>query len=55
MEGVSRHVIITFHHPDTTHALREIDRAAMATAETPGQVVGVLRHVLRGSCRPPSG
>ena len=32
----------------TTHALKEIDRAAMATAETPEQVVDVLRYVLDG-------
>jgi len=29
-------------------ALKEIDRAAMATADTPEQVVGVLRYVLEG-------
>jgi YtoQ family protein len=40
--------IITLHGPDTTHALKEIDRAAMATAETPEQVVDVLRYVLQG-------
>src|SRR5829696_7179790 len=30
--------IITLHDPDTTHALKEIDRAAMATAETPSRL-----------------
>ena len=40
--------IITLHDADTTHALKEIDRAAMATAETPEQVVDVLRYVLEG-------
>ena len=40
--------IVTLHDPDTTHALKEIDRAAMATAETPEQVVDVLRYVLDG-------
>jgi YtoQ family protein len=40
--------IITLHDPDTTHALKEIDRAAMATAESPSQVVDVLRYVLQG-------
>src|SRR3954453_4423815 len=39
---------LTLHDPDTTHALKEIDRAAMATAETPDQVVDVLRYVLEG-------
>src|SRR5262249_60548709 len=40
--------IVTLHDSETTHALKEIDRAAMATAETPEQVVGVLRYVLEG-------
>src|SRR5919106_6469764 len=40
--------IVTLHDPDTTHALKEIDRAAMATAESPEQVVDVLRYVLEG-------
>jgi YtoQ family protein len=40
--------IITLHDSGTTHALKEIDRAAMATAETPEQVVEVLRYVLEG-------
>src|SRR5918996_2379363 len=40
--------IVTLHPPDHTHALKEIDRAAMATAETPEQVVDVLRYVLEG-------
>ncbi|MGZ5313444.1 MAG: YtoQ family protein [Solirubrobacterales bacterium] len=40
--------IVTLHPPDHDHALKEIDRAAMATAETPEQVVGVLRYVLDG-------
>ena len=40
--------IVSLHPPDHDHALKEIDRAAMATAETPEQVVGVLRYVLDG-------
>lgn len=36
--------IITLHDPDLDHALKEIDRAAMATAETPEQVVEILRY-----------
>jgi YtoQ family protein len=36
--------IITLHDPDLTHALKEVDRAAMATAETPEQVVEILRY-----------
>jgi YtoQ family protein len=40
--------IVTLHPPEHEHALKEIDRAAMATAETPQQVVGILRYVLEG-------
>ncbi len=41
--------IVTLHPPEHDHALKEIDRAALATAETPEQVVLVLRYVLEGS------
>ena len=41
--------IVTLHDPDITHALKEIDRAAMATAESPQQVVEVLRYVIEGN------
>ena len=37
--------LITLHAPDIQHALKEIDAAAMATAETPGQVVEILKYV----------
>ena len=40
--------LISLHPPEHTHALKEIDRAAMATAEEPEQVVGILRSVLEG-------
>ncbi len=40
--------IVTLHPPDHDHALKEIDRAAMATASSPEQVVGILRYVLEG-------
>jgi YtoQ family protein len=36
--------IVTLHDSDLTHALKEVDRAAMATAETPEQVVEILRY-----------
>jgi YtoQ family protein len=45
--------IISLHPEEHNHALKEIDRAAMATAETPEQVVDVLRYVLDG--RLPAG
>ncbi|MFL5901010.1 MAG: YtoQ family protein [Solirubrobacterales bacterium] len=41
--------IITLHDPDLDHALKEIDRAAQATARTAEQVVDVLRYVIQGS------
>ena len=40
--------IVTLHPPDHDHALKEIDRAAQATAESPEQVVEILRYVLEG-------
>jgi YtoQ family protein len=36
--------IVTLHDTDLTHALKEVDRAAMATAQTPEQVVEILRY-----------
>ena len=39
--------LITLHDPSLTHALKEVDRAAMAVAETPEQVVEILRYVIR--------
>ncbi len=36
--------IITLHDAELTHALKEVDRAAMATADTPRQVVEILRY-----------
>jgi YtoQ family protein len=38
--------IITLHDPDLTHALKEVDRAAMAVAESPEQVVEILRYAI---------
>jgi YtoQ family protein len=38
--------IITLHPPDHDHALKEIDRAAMATARDPEQVVAILRYAI---------
>jgi YtoQ family protein len=36
--------IVTLHDEGLTHALKEVDRAAMATAGTPEQVVEILRY-----------
>lgn len=38
--------IITLHDPELTHALKEVDGAALATAGQPGQVVDILRYVI---------
>jgi YtoQ family protein len=38
--------IVTLHDPELTHALKEVDRAAMAVAETPEQVVEILRYAI---------
>jgi YtoQ family protein len=38
--------IVTLHDPELTHALKEVDRAAMAVAESPEQVVEILRYAI---------
>jgi len=38
--------IITLHDSDLNHALKEVDRAALAVAATPEQVVDALRYVI---------
>ncbi len=40
--------IITLHDPELTHALKEVDGAALATAQTPEQVVAILRYTITG-------
>ncbi len=40
--------IITLHDPALTHALKEVDAAALAVAETPAQVVQLLTYVIKG-------
>jgi len=40
-----RKSLIVIHAPEHTHPLKEIDAAAMAVAETPGQVVEILKYV----------
>lgn len=41
--------LIVLHGPDHAHALKEVDAAANAVAETPEQVVDCLRYVLTGA------
>jgi YtoQ family protein len=40
--------IVTLHDDGLDHALKEVDRAALATARDAGQVVDVLRYVIDG-------
>ena len=37
--------IIVMHAPELTHALKEIDAAALAVTETPQQVVEILQYI----------
>ncbi len=39
---------ITLHDETIVHPLKEVDGAAMAWAQTPEQVVGILEHVCNG-------
>jgi YtoQ family protein len=38
--------IVTLHDAELTHALKEVDRAAMAVAESPEQVVEILNYAI---------
>lgn len=40
--------VITLHDSGLGHALKEVDGAALAVAETPEQVVQILRYVIDG-------
>jgi YtoQ family protein len=40
--------VVTLHDEELDHALKEVDRAAFATARTAEQVVDVLRYVIDG-------
>ncbi len=40
--------VITLHDSQLGHALKEVDAAALAVAETPEQVVRLLRYVIDG-------
>ena len=41
--------IVTLHDEETDHALKEVDRGALATARSADQVVDVLRYVIEGN------
>ncbi len=40
--------VVTLHDPALNHALKEVDGAALATAETPEQVARILKYVIQG-------
>ncbi|MGI9483814.1 MAG: YtoQ family protein [Hyphomicrobiales bacterium] len=40
--------MIIMHGPEHQHALKEVDAAALCVAETPEQIVRVLRYVITG-------
>ena len=40
--------IITLHGPSLTHALKEVDASALAVAETPEQVVRLIKYAIKG-------
>ena len=40
--------IIIMHGPDHQHALKEVDAAALAVAETAEQIVQILKYVISG-------
>jgi YtoQ family protein len=40
--------MITLHDEDHTHALKEVDAAALAVAQSPEQVVRILDYVIEG-------
>jgi YtoQ family protein len=42
--------VITLHDEGLTHALKEINAAAMASARTPEQVVAILKYSLTSQC-----
>lgn len=40
--------MIIMHEPENAHALKEVDAAALAVAQTVGEVVAILRYVIAG-------
>ncbi len=42
-------LIIVVHSAEHQHALKEVDAAALAVAETPEQVVAILRYTITGT------
>ena len=44
--------LITLHPPEHDHALKEINRAALATCREPEQVTAILRYAIEGRLQP---
>jgi hypothetical protein len=40
--------VISLHDPDLTHPLKEVDAAALAVAQTPEEIVEILKYVITG-------
>ena len=40
--------LIIMHDASLTHPLKEVDAAALAVAETPEQIVAILKYVIKG-------
>ncbi len=40
--------LVVLHLPEHTHALKEVNAAALASAESPEQVVAILTYVIEG-------
>ncbi len=40
--------LITLHDPALTHALKEVDAAALAVAQSPKQIVEILKYTIGG-------
>lgn len=45
--------LVIMHGADHAHALKEVDEAAQAVAETPEQIVAILRYVITGELSRP--
>ena len=40
--------MITLHDPEITHALKEVDASALAVAQSPEEVVDIMKYVING-------
>ena len=46
--------LVIMHRAEHAHALKEVDAAAQAVAETPEQIVAILRYAITGKLSRPS-